>query len=348
LARYASLANFVELSTTLSADPVAMMRAVGLDPAGLAMQDRWIPAASVALLLERAAVVTERPDFGLRLGELRRLSHLGPLSMVIREEPDVRSALDVLIRYEHLYNEALHVRVHDREGIATVSVEVALDDVPVRQSVELAVAVLHRLVQGFVGPRWQPLGVDFTHAAPDGPTIHHRVLGPAVHFGRERNGLTLYAADLRVPNAMADPQLREYTAQLVGPLPPSGAGTVRRVHDLVEMLLPTGQCSVEQVARSLGVDRRTIHRHLAREGDTFSSVVESTRHSLADQLVRHGRRPLGEVAELVGFSSQSNFTRWFRRSFGTSPSQWRRRPGRATPTEPGSRRRTSVSGEPGA
>ncbi|MFC4946249.1 AraC family transcriptional regulator [Pseudonocardia sp. GCM10023141] len=326
LARYAALANFVELSTALSADPAAMMRAVGLDPAGLAKQDRWIPASSVARLLERAAVATGRPDFGLRLGELRRLSHLGPLSMVIREEPDVRSALDVLIRYEHLYNEALHVRVHEHAAVATVSVEIALDDAPVRQSVELAVAVLHRLVQGFVGRHWQPLGVDFTHPAPQGPTIHHRVLGPAVHFGRERNGLTLYATDLHAPNAMADPQLREYTAQLVGPLTPSEADIVSRVHDLVEMLLPTGQCSVEQVARSLGVDRRTVHRHLAREGETFSSVVESTRHSLAGQLVRHGRRPLAEVAELVGFSSHSNFTRWFRRSFGTNPARWRRRP----------------------
>ena len=39
-------------------------------------------------------------------------------------------------------------------------------------------------------------------------------------------------------------------------------------------MLPLGRCSVEKVAQHLGVDRRTVHRHLARRGETFSSLVD--------------------------------------------------------------------------
>ena len=110
LARYASLNRYVDLCRTVDVDAVALMRSVGLSPASLANPDQWVPAASIASLLERSAAESGHEDFGLLLAGLRRLSNLGPLSLVIREEPDVRSALDVLMRYEHTYNESLRIQ----------------------------------------------------------------------------------------------------------------------------------------------------------------------------------------------------------------------------------------------
>ena len=95
------------------------MRSVGLDPAGLAVQDRWIPAAAVARLLEISAVASGREDFGPRLAGFRRLGNLGPLALVIREEPDVRSVLEMLIRYEHAYNQAISIRLSEANGPRT-------------------------------------------------------------------------------------------------------------------------------------------------------------------------------------------------------------------------------------
>ena len=325
LARYAALSNFVELSRSLGLDPAGMIRGVGLDPGGLGIQDRWIPAVAVAQLLEKTAVASGREDIGLRLAELRRLSHLGPLSLVIREEPDVRSALQMLIRYEHMYNEALHTRIHERNGIATLAIELDVHEVGTRQSIEFAVGVLHRLVQGFVEPTWHPLSVGFTHPAPHRPTIHHRVLGPSVKFQQTYNGLSVYVSDLDAPNRMSDPLLRRYARPVLDSLEASREATIsNRVRELVEMLLPTGQCTVGQVARSLGVDRRTVHRRLAREGETFSSVLDSTRRGLAEHMVRNRSRSLTDVAQMLAFSSHSNFTRWFRGQFGCSPTEWRR------------------------
>ncbi|MBN9735045.1 MULTISPECIES: AraC family transcriptional regulator [unclassified Pseudonocardia] len=326
LARYAALNNFIELSRSLGLDPAGMIREVGLDPGSLSMQDRWIPAVAVAQLLELAAAASGREDFGLRLAELRRFSNLGPLSLVVREEPDVRGALALLIRYEHMYNEALHARVHEHNGIATLGIELDVHETGTRQSVELAVGVLHQLMQGFLGATWRPLTVAFTHGEPHRKTIHHRVLGPSVKFRQSYNGLSVYAADLDAPNAMSDPLLREYTRHFLDSLETSKQTTTSsRVRELVEMLLPTGQCSVEQVARSLGVDRRTVHRKLKQEGETFSGVLDATRRGLAEHMVLNRNRPLTDVAQMLAFSSHSNFTRWFRGQFGCSPTEWRRR-----------------------
>ena len=267
LARYASLNNFVELTRSFGLDPAAMVRDAGLDPAGLDTPDRWAPAAAIAELLERAAGACGREDLGIRLAELRRFSNLGPLSLVVREEPDVRSALRILTRYEHLYNEALHIHLAEADAAATIRVRLDLPEALRRQSTELAVGVLYRLMRAFLGATWQPVAVGFTHRPPRHDTIHHRALGPVVRFGEDYDGLRVHTRDLDAPNAVSDPVLRGYARRLLGSIETGQrATTLDRVRELVEVLLPTGRCSVEHVARSLGVDRRTVHRDWPARG----------------------------------------------------------------------------------
>ncbi|MBA8923416.1 AraC-like DNA-binding protein [Kutzneria viridogrisea] len=325
LARYAALNSYVEVSQSVGIDPARLMRGVGLDPASLVLPDRWIPAVAIARLLERSAVTSGCQDFGLKLAERRRLANLGPLSLVIREEPDLRGALRTLIRHGNMYNEALRIHMSVTNGLTTVRIGFEFGEpAETRQASELAVGTLHRLLRDFLGTRWQPLTVCFTHPAPADPSTHRKFFGPTLTFEREFNGIVFYETDLDTPNKTSDPQLRTYARQFLDSLGfPEETTTLDRVRGLVELLLPTGRCSVEQIARSLGVDRRTVHRHLADENETFSSVLNSVRAELAEQMVGSRRYSLTEVAALLSFSSSSNFSRWFRERFGCSPSQWR-------------------------
>ena len=95
------------------------------------------------------------------------------------------------------------------------------------------------------------------------------------------------------------------------------------VREIVAETLPTGRCSLQQVAVQLGVDRRTIHRRLAREGETFSRIVNAVRTEMVTRFIENRDRPLYMVAESLGFSALSAFSRWFRTRFGRSASDWR-------------------------
>ncbi len=325
LARYASLNGYLELCRSLGIDPAPLMRSAGLDPSGLALQDRWVPAAAIARLLEQSVEASGREDFGVRLAERRQFSNLGPLSLVVREEPDVRSALRVLTRYAHTYNEALRTRMSEVNGLVTLRIELDLGEaLETRQSIELAVGVLHRLLRDFLGGGWRPLTVCFPHTAPADTATHRRLFGPVVTFENEFAGIVIEAADLDATNKMSDPLLRPYTQQLLDSWEPVDDVTIMsRVRELIELLLPTGRCSVEQVARSLGGDRRTVHRRLAESGESFSTVLDSTRAELAERMVANPRLSLTEIADVLAFSAPSNFSRWFRGHFGVSPSGWR-------------------------
>src|SRR5438132_347878 len=81
----ATLNGYVDLARSLGLEPGRMLQVVGLDVADLAVPEKWISAAAVARLLAASATESGHDDFALRLAERRRLSTLGPLSVVLRE-----------------------------------------------------------------------------------------------------------------------------------------------------------------------------------------------------------------------------------------------------------------------
>ena len=174
-----------------------------------------------------------------------------------------------------------------------------------------------------MGAAWRPRLVCFTHPAPANLAVHRRVLGPAVEFGHEFNGLVCNAADLDAPNPGADPVLARYSRKLLAPTLARSARFSDRVRQLIVLLLPRGLCRVEVVAQHLGVDRRTVHRKLKDEGTSFSRLLDAERRALASRYVAGTRQPLTEVAALLGFAAPSAFSRWYRGSFGDSAARRR-------------------------
>ena len=325
LVRSATLNGYVALARALDLDPASLMREAGLDAADLAVPDKWVSAAAVSRLLDASAAESGRADFALRLAEQRRLSTLGPLSVVLREEPDLRSALTLLLRHEHSYNEALRMSLDESEDISTLRLWFEFGEpTPAEQARVLGVAALHGIIRECVGPAWRPLAICFQHRSPTDLSMHHEVFGPGLQFEHEFTGLVMYTSDLDAANRLSDPLMRPYAQQFLSSfVSPRATSSSDRVRELVEFFLPVGKCSMDEVARALGVDRRTLHRHLAEEDESFSSILNATRCGLAERHLANDRYSITDVAYQLGFAAPSAFTRWFQQQFGVSPRTWR-------------------------
>lgn len=323
--RWAALLGFPELTRSLGLDPEQLLAGVGLHLSDAADQDAWIPAAPVALVLERAAAESGCEDFAVRLNAYRRFSGLGPIGLVLREEPDVRSALEILIRYQHAYNGAIDLRLVEDDDLAMVQVWLQFGrPVPVRQSLDLTTGTLLSTIRALMRPDWKPLVVNFSHPAPADLTAFRRVFGAALQFDHDVTGVVFPARDLDAATVTADPGFRPYARQLLRSLPaPHPASTADEVGSLVEFLLPLGRCSMAHVSQKLDMQPRTLHRRLAAEGQSFSGVVQATRARLVPHYLANERYALTDISGLLGFATPSAFSTWFRQSFGTSPSQWR-------------------------
>jgi AraC-like DNA-binding protein len=325
LIRSACLTNYVEVARSFGLDPYRLLKEAGLDRSCLLDPDIKISADACHWLLEASASAARTEDFGLRMSENRRLSNLGPLALAIRDAASLREALQRAIRYLRLHTDVAVVSFEESDDLAIVKVELIRSQLwSVRQIVEMAIGVTHRVMRHLLGNPRQSWLVWFSHSTPTNMTTHLRVFGPRVEFGRDFNGILCEASDLDAPLPAADPVMARHIKQYLEPLLAHANATVSdKARQLVYELLPSGRCSAEGAASSLGMDRRTLHRHLARDGETFSSIVDAARADLAQRYVTDRGRSLSEVAYVLGFSGSSAFSRWFRGKFGCSALSWR-------------------------
>ena len=326
--RSTTLTNYAEVARKAGLDPHRLLSEFGLPQGSLRELELKIPADAVRRLLETSAERSGVEAFGLLMAETRRLSSLGPLGLLVREQPTLRLAAEALAHYANRLNEALFLTIEDAGEVVVLREELIVGGAgPVRQSTELAIGVAFRVLQALLGPGWKPRRVCFAHDAPANRSVHKRVFGRMVEFGHNFNGIVCARKDLDVPNPNADPMMARYAQGLVESHL-AKPDTTAQVRMLVVTLLGTRKCTIDIAAQHLGVSRRTIHRQLAQEGRTFSDIVDSVRREFASRYVIDQHRSLTEVSSLLGFSAPSGFSRWYRRQFSSTPTQKRGRTSR--------------------
>ena len=178
LVRSAALSHYPEVAKSVGLDPYRMIAACGLPAVCLTDPEAKVPAAAVALLLEESARRSGKDDFGLQLADQRTLSNLGPLALLVREQPTIRKALEALVAYIFLHSEALHLKMEQQDGVATLSLAIEVGrPVPIRQGVEMGIGFLHRSLRHLLRESWKPHAIYFTHAAPARKELHRRFFG---------------------------------------------------------------------------------------------------------------------------------------------------------------------------
>jgi AraC-like DNA-binding protein len=327
LHRSACLTNYVELARALHISPLDELRRVDINPACLSNPDTTIPFAAFIQLLENSAQAAGVQTFGLRMAEGRHISNLGPLAIVLKSQPTMRKALEALRNYGHLQAEAVMLHYEESDGVLIIREELMPDrPEPIRQATELSIGVIYRTLRVLLGDDWRSTAVCFRHSAPRDLSVHRRVFDTRLEFNSNIDGIICRAAILDDPLPNYDAEMARYLQKLldvIGTQPVQSP--TEKVRQLLWLLLPTGRCSVEIVAQHLGLDRRTLHRHLQKHGESFSGILDGVRCDLAVKYLSHYDQSLNSLAELLGFSELSAFSRWFSNRFGCTATMWRQR-----------------------
>lgn len=325
--RAAVLSHYDEVAMRLGLNPQVMLRKVGLTPRMLASPSQLFPVESALALLEITAKESGSDTVGLQMAEARLLSDFGPISLLLTHQPSIRMALQVIAQYRHLLNESLGMHIEDVGKTTLIREEIISNyQGSTQQSTDMAIGVLMLIFRAMLGEHWRPQAIHFTHAANSDLQVHRRLFGCPLHFDSDFNGVVCLKADMDRPNARADAAMASYAQSFIEAMPKQGQRTVvQDVRRSVYLLLPMGRASVEQIASGLGVNVRTLQRRLDESGVSFSQVLNEVRSELAQRYITHTPHSMGRVAEQLGYSNLSSFTRWFTSQFGCSPSQMRER-----------------------
>ncbi len=173
-----------------------------------------------------------------------------------------------------------------------------------------------------------PLEIHLRHADGDRAGEYVTAFGAPVVFDAKQDCMIFDRETVERPVSGGNVELARFNDQItedyLAALEPSTV--TRTVRDLLMQLLPSGDATQDRIASRLHRSCSSLQRDLRAEGTSFRDVREETRRQLATEYVQRSDISLQEVAFLLGFSDQSNFSRAFRRWTGASPKDWRGSP----------------------
>lgn len=98
---------------------------------------------------------------------------------------------------------------------------------------------------------------------------------------------------------------------------------VEQVKRRVQLLLGSGEITVERVAGPLNISPRHLRRKLRQDGTSYEQLVDEVRRETAIRMIGEGELSLTSIAYELGFLDPSSFTRAFRRWTDMSPTSFR-------------------------
>jgi len=104
----------------------------------------------------------------------------------------------------------------------------------------------------------------------------------------------------------------------------AGSGLATTVRRLL-LKRPGRLLDLTQTAEALGIGQRTLGRRLAQEGTSFQQVLTEIRMTLAGDYLLGTSLAIADIGRRLGYSDESAFGRAFRRSFGVTPRDYRKR-----------------------
>jgi AraC-like DNA-binding protein len=303
----------------------ALARRAGLDPGLLTEPNARYPTAPLQKLWEISAAESGDPLFGFRVGSLVRPGTFHALGLGIVSSTSVLAALQRIQRYSRIVSTNGRMVLLQHDGLVSLETRPhEMTVMPTIHCVDALVVGLCRILAYCAGPSAMPAKVVFMRPRMAPAEKYREVLGCAVEFDGQHIAICFDAASAARPvlsgNAELAAEADKLSARYIDALAPDS--TAARVRALLLKAMPSGEFDQDDIASSLNQSASTLQRRLRKEGTTYQDLLDKTRQEMALEYLRQGRHSMVDIAFLLGFTDQSNFTRAFRRWTGKSPREY--------------------------
>lgn len=327
--RSAGLRGVRSAIVELGGDADELARRSGLPNGALDDDEILVPDLAIGLLLETAAAELTCPDFGLRVALRQDFDLLGPVAVAIRNARTTTQALEMTSKYLFFHARSLEITVVADPGgdPAVLGVRFGYRDDAMAlppQAVDMVLLFLHRALIDLVGEGYGLRSIELPNPL-NAEAQRYRSLFGAPATPRAP------AAMLRVPSALLGRAIPggDQTAHMLALQylerhgPSRAAGYGERVRDILLRSLDTGTSTLGDVAEMLAVSPRTLQRHLAAEGTSFSRIRDEARRDLAARLLSTTEIPLYQIAAALALDDVTTFSQYARRWWGMTARQFR-------------------------
>lgn len=285
-----------------------------------ASNELFCAASAIYQLVEKSAALAGDPYLGFYIGDGLDLQSWDPIASSVREAESVGQLLTLFTIHaaEHSSATKFYLRAEGERSIFGLE---RVQEPPFRpgQNDAFYMGFMMRLLQRATRDHWDSTNVVFRVADPDciPPTTHKYRIAKGDKAGVQISFPSRWLFERFEKSQFT----RDPNENRTDGLPRSLIGSVRSA------LLPhlhEPDLTVEKAANICGYNRRRLSRALRQQGTTLSKEIAKLRANKAGEDLSNTNRRVSEIAQSVGFTDPTVFSRAFKNWTGQSPQQYRR------------------------
>jgi AraC-like DNA-binding protein len=306
-------------------DPEPILKEAGLSRRLWKGRTYRLSMSALGSLLRLCAERANCRHFGLLVGEKITLSAFGDLGSLMKVSETFGEALEVLQTYRRLQRSGAVLHLARDGDQAVLSYLPYEGEAGTGVIAECALAGITHILRDLCGPDWALTEALIPRRAPADQSPHESFFRCCVRFDQEVAALVFPARLLSTRLTGSDVVVQRTLEHNLQAIQTAAApNLIDELRQILRTKLPRGRCSANEIARHLGLHKRTLTRHLRAVGaGGFRTIADEVRFEVARHLVTDTDIPLVQVSAALDFSEPAAFTRAFQRWSGVSPSRLR-------------------------
>ncbi|WP_290575518.1 AraC family transcriptional regulator [Ketobacter sp.] len=312
-------------------DANAIFRQAGLNPAKLGNAVARFPVANMIELWRLAQEASGDDGFGVATGQRWNATTFHALGFAWLASNSLGEALHRMSRYGAFLNDGLLYSLTSEQIRYRFRIRRDPAQLPEQQfprsdpSADAGVVALLKMCRQLLGEDFSPVEITCGHPPNGGAILLEQFARCPIRYDQDYLEMVFDRQDIERTLPSGNDELTQAHEQIIlkhmADLQPDNLST--KVQLAILDQLPSGNVKEADIASQLGLSSRTLQRRLLEEGINFQGLLQTARQKLADQYIRDENLSISEIAYLLGFSEQANFTRAFKRWTGCSPTQFR-------------------------
>lgn len=320
LIRLSAINPFLLELTRRGVDPRTMLNDLGLPAEVPASHDLFVVSETVYELVEKSAELAGDMYLGFTIGEALDLQTWDPITEAVDQASTVGELLTMFAVNAADHSSATKFQLSTEGERSTFGFErVRKPAFRPGQNDAFYMGFMRRLLKHATRDRWDAASVLFTVADPECIPGNHETYRIAkggrsgVHITFPSHWLFERFEKSNFNSSLSKEPSREMPRSLLDAL-----------RSALRPYLHESDLTADKAAKLCGHDRRRLSRELREIGTTLSKEITKLRAEKASKQLLNTDYPVAEIAEAVGFTDPTVFSRAFKNWTGQSPREFRR------------------------
>jgi AraC-like DNA-binding protein len=301
-------------------DTSSMLHDLGLPTEIPASHDLFIASTTIYELVEKSARIASDPYLGFAIGSALDLADWDPITNATESASTVGELLTMFAvnAAEHTTATKFYIRTEGERS--TFGFErIRKPAFRPGQNDAFYMGFMLQLLKHATRGLWEASNVLFRVADPDCIPA----TGEAYRVSKGgRSGVQITFPSQWLFERFEQSRFRtSVSKRVVGEIPRSMLESIRTA---LRPHLHQSDLTADMAARICGHDRRRLSRELREQGTTLSKEIAKLREEKASQGLAGTNRRVSEIAQTVGFTDPTVFSRAFKNWTGQSPREYRR------------------------